>query len=46
MYYSAIYIRGCLKEYKQGYYVNLGSWLDSPCYGIFQNNSFEIVDWK
>jgi UDP-2,3-diacylglucosamine hydrolase len=34
------------KEYKQGYYINLGSWLDNPCYGIFRNNSFEIVDWK
>ena len=34
------------KEYKQGYYINLGSWLDNPCYGVFQNNSFEIVDWK
>jgi UDP-2,3-diacylglucosamine hydrolase len=34
------------KEYKQGYYINLGSWLDNPCYGIFQNNKFEIVDWK
>ena len=34
------------KEYKQGYYINLGSWLDNPCYGVFQNNKFEIVDWK
>ncbi len=34
------------KEYKQGYYINLGSWLDNPCYGVFQNNTFEIVDWK
>jgi len=34
------------KEYKQGYYINLGSWLDNPCYGVFRNNSFEIVDWK
>jgi UDP-2,3-diacylglucosamine hydrolase len=34
------------KEYKQGYYINLGSWLDNPCYGIFRNDSFEIVDWK
>ena len=38
--------RRMFKDYKQGYYVNLGSWLDNPCYGIFQNNSFEIVDWK
>lgn len=34
------------KEYKQGYYINLGSWLDNPCYGVFRNNKFEIVDWK
>jgi len=34
------------KQYKNGYYINLGSWLDEPCYGIYQNNKFEIVDWK
>lgn len=34
------------KEYKNGYYINLGSWLDEPCYGIYQNNKFEILDWK
>jgi len=32
-------------KYKQGFYVNLGSWLDNPCYGKFKDN-FEIVDWK
>ncbi len=32
------------KQYKDGYYINLGSWLDNPCYGIFQNNLFEILD--
>jgi UDP-2,3-diacylglucosamine hydrolase len=35
-----------LKKYKQGVYINLGSWLDEPCYGIFKNNNFEIIDWK
>lgn len=29
---------------KHGYYVNLGSWLQGPCYGKFENNSFEIVN--
>jgi UDP-2,3-diacylglucosamine hydrolase len=29
-----------------GYYINLGSWLDDPCYGKYQNNRFEIIDWK
>jgi UDP-2,3-diacylglucosamine hydrolase len=38
--------RRMYKQYKQGCYINLGSWLSNPCYGIFQNNSFEIVDWK
>ena len=32
------------KHYKQGCYINLGSWLSNPCYGVFKNNSFEIVD--
>jgi len=32
------------KNYSQGYYINLGSWLDKPCYGIFKQNNFEIVD--
>ncbi len=38
--------RRCFLNYKSGVYINLGSWLDSPCYGIFQNNKFEIVDWN
>lgn len=36
----------CLLEYNKGYYVNLGSWLDAPCYGIFRGGKFEIVDWN
>ena len=31
-------------NYKQGTYINLGSWLDKPCYGVFRNQKFEIVD--
>lgn len=33
------------EKYKNGFYINLGSWLDNPCYGKFIN-SFEIIDWK
>lgn len=33
------------KNYKTGTYVNLGSWLDKPCYGFF-NEKFEIVNWN
>lgn len=29
-----------------GYYVNLGSWLEQPCYGVFNGSSFEVIDWK
>jgi len=36
----------CFEQYKKGYYINLGSWLDSPCYGRFENSKFEIVDWQ
>ena len=35
----------CFIEYKKGFYINLGSWLDVPCYGIYKNNKFEIVDF-
>ncbi|MGB5288752.1 MAG: UDP-2,3-diacylglucosamine diphosphatase [Ignavibacteriaceae bacterium] len=33
-----------LVKYKEGTYINLGSWLDRPCYGVFRNQKFEIVD--
>lgn len=33
-----------LEKYKNGYYINLGSWLQKPCYGKF-TDSFEIIDW-
>ncbi len=35
----------CFINYKNGTYINLGSWLGEPCYGVFKNNKFEIVDW-
>ena len=33
-------------NYKQGTYINLGSWLSEPCYGIFENGEFEIISWE
>jgi UDP-2,3-diacylglucosamine hydrolase len=38
--------RKIVNQYKHGYYINLGSWLDAPCYGSFNNKKFEIVNWK
>lgn len=32
------------EKFNHGYYINLGSWLQKPCYGKFTNN-FEIIDW-
>ena len=29
-----------------GEYINLGTWLDKPCYGLFKNQKFEIIDWN
>jgi len=34
-----------LEKYKEGFYINLGSWLDQPCFGKFVE-SFEIIDWE
>ncbi|MFA3783097.1 UDP-2,3-diacylglucosamine diphosphatase [Melioribacteraceae bacterium 4301-Me] len=31
-------------NYKNGYYINLGSWIEKPCYGKFKD-SFEIIEW-
>ncbi len=33
----------CFEKYNNGIYVNLGSWIDTPCYGRFIE-SFEIID--
>ena len=33
-------------NYREGRYINLGSWIDSPCYGKFDSNGFEIIDWN
>ena len=34
------------QKYKNGFYINLGSWLDRPCYGSFIQNEFRIVEWN
>jgi UDP-2,3-diacylglucosamine hydrolase len=31
-------------NYNKGTYINLGSWLDKPCYGVLRNQKFEILD--
>ncbi|MFH1196905.1 MAG: UDP-2,3-diacylglucosamine diphosphatase [bacterium] len=34
------------EKYKNGFYINLGSWIDKPCYGSFNGNNFEIIEWN
>jgi UDP-2,3-diacylglucosamine hydrolase len=34
------------QKHKNGIYVNLGSWLDNPCYGSFSQDEFRIIDWN
>lgn len=36
----------CNIEHNNGVYINLGSWLESPCYGKFTGNKFEILELK
>ena len=33
-----------IKHHNDGTYVNLGTWLDAPCCGKYENNNFEIID--
>jgi UDP-2,3-diacylglucosamine hydrolase len=35
--------RKCFEKYKDGIYINLGSWMTEPCYGKF-TDKFEIID--
>lgn len=35
----------CYNQYSGGTYINLGSWIENPCYGKF-TDKFEIIDWK
>ena len=32
------------QKYKNGNYINLGSWLDKPCYGVLKGQNFEIIN--
>ena len=32
------------ETYKNGNYINLGSWLDKPCYGVLKNQKFEVIN--
>ena len=34
------------EKYGNGYYINLGTWLESPCYGVFDGKNFKIIDWN
>jgi UDP-2,3-diacylglucosamine hydrolase len=34
------------EKYKGGTYINLGSWIDAPCYGKFISEKYEVIDWK
>jgi len=32
------------ERYNDGYYINLGTWLKQPCYGLYSNGEFKIID--
>ncbi len=34
------------KSYKNGNYINLGTWLDEPSFGLFCDGEFKVIDWK
>lgn len=36
--------RRIFEKIDNGYYVNLGTWLNQPCYGIFDGDEFKIID--
>jgi UDP-2,3-diacylglucosamine hydrolase len=38
--------RRTFEKHRDGYYINLGSWLDQPCYGTFSHQEFKIIDWE
>ena len=35
-----------IEKYNNGVYANLGTWLEKPMFGIFENGSFDIKDFK
>ena len=45
LFFLGIYIKDALTNIKNGTYINLGSWIDKPCYGKF-TDKFEIIDWN
>lgn len=36
--------RRAFEKYKESHYINLGSWIEQPCYGKYENGSFEIIN--
>ncbi len=32
------------ENYKSGHYINLGTWFKQPCYGLYLNGEFKIID--
>ena len=34
------------ESYKNGKYLNLGTWLSKPCYAKFENDEIEIIEWN
>jgi UDP-2,3-diacylglucosamine hydrolase len=34
------------ENYKNGEYINLGTWLSKPCYAQFDGNKIVIIDWN
>ena len=34
------------KSYKNGNYINLGTWLNEPSFGLFFDGEFKMINWK
>ncbi len=34
------------ENYKDGEYINLGTWLSKPCYASFESDKIEIIEWN
>jgi UDP-2,3-diacylglucosamine hydrolase len=34
------------ESYKNGEYINLGTWLSNPCFAEFDGKNIEIIDWN
>jgi UDP-2,3-diacylglucosamine hydrolase len=35
-----------IEEYNNGTYINLGTWLAKPMYGVYANGKFDLKDWE